>query len=140
MKPVVSPNGDVEFWKSLESVSGHHWVAQDFEGRGLFKFSGCLRFAGTWSGIIEGGDPEAHLMILQASRVQGVIRVAKISIQGTLTDVQIEADFVHLLPGSRVEGRISAARLVIDEGAVVMGSMRPAHQRRPSPALRNATL
>lgn len=73
---------------------------------------------GTVNGDLIIRDPAAALLLRASSRVNGTVRAGIILIAGTV-EGNIEGRFVRLYPGSVVKGRITATRLIIDDGATV---------------------
>ncbi|MBS1983354.1 MAG: polymer-forming cytoskeletal protein [Bdellovibrionales bacterium] len=118
MKDLVQ---DLPFWQSLEILDGHHWISHDFKGRGDFEFSGNLRLSGEWRGTIHSSAAGAQLHVLKSAVVAGVIRVDRLSVEGHLDDIDIEVEWLRIMPGARVSGRIRAKTLIVDEGALLQG-------------------
>lgn len=109
------------FWDSLEVIEDQHWITQSFQGRGDMNFSGNLRFSGQWTGLVQSSGEEAHLYVMSEGKIKGQIKVKRLSVEGELEDVQIEAEVFRALPGARVRGQITAQILVVEEGAIVEG-------------------
>lgn len=112
---------DEVFWNSLEVLGERHWISREFRGRGDFRFSGSLRLSGEWTGRIDGEGEEPQLHVLPSAVVRGTLRVARVLVEGCLSDVDLEADWVLIRKGARVAGRVVAKVLRIEEGAWVEG-------------------
>ena len=110
-------------WKDLELLKEQHWISEDFKGRGEFDFRGIMRFSGTWIGSIRSSDPEAKLIILDGSRIEGSIDVAHVIVAGTLADVVLNAKSFEAVRTAKVMGRVRANVLKIEEGAVIEGEL-----------------
>ncbi len=123
------------FWQSLEILDNQHWVSASFNGSGHFEFLGSLRFAGKWRGTISSTSPDAHLFVRAGANVMGRLKVARLSVEGELQDVDVEVDEFHALPGSRIFGKVKAKKVIIDEGAIIEGRVVSA---QPSPAAKSA--
>lgn len=108
-------------WQDLEILDDQNWISSHFRGRGNFSFSGQLRFSGDWKGSIESTDPGACLFVLEGARIEGQIKVARVVVDGSLADVDLSAEVFEAGPMARVEGRVSAKKLSVAEGAVVQG-------------------
>ena len=119
-----SVNAENVFWDSLEVLEHQHWVASSFKGRGDLEFSGNLRFSGTWRGVIRAFVAESHLFVRSGAQIRGRIQAPQITIDGSLSDVEIFAEKVRILSGARIQGKISARTIILEEGAVVEGRIR----------------
>src|SRR5687768_17022478 len=112
-----------EFWDSLEILDKQHWVAQSFRGRGDLEFSGSLRFNGQWRGTINSLDEDGHLYVMREAQIFGRLKVARLSVEGSLLDVDIEAQSFRALKGSRIVGKVRAEKIIIEEGAIIEGRL-----------------
>ena len=109
------------FWDSFEVLDDRHWINHHFKGRGDLEFSGSLRFSGQWTGNIASQLPGSHLHVMPEGRIVGRVRVERLSVEGTLEDVDLEVEWLQALPGSKITGRIRAKRMMVAEGAIVQG-------------------
>jgi cytoskeletal protein CcmA (bactofilin family) len=112
-----------DFWGQLGVLEDQHWVSKTFKGRGELEFSGRLRFSGEWVGVITATDPGSHLFVHSDSKISGLVRVERISIEGRVEDADVEAEHCHILAGARVSGRLRAKHLVVEEGAMIQGRL-----------------
>lgn len=109
------------FWDSLEVLEGQHWISQGFKGRGELEFSGSLRLSGEWVGTIRSQTPEAQLHILKGARIVGGIKVPRLSVEGDLSDVEIDVDWLKVMAGGRVSGNVRSKVIIVEEGAKIQG-------------------
>ena len=124
---------DEEFWKQLEPAMIQSSISETFSGVGEFRFSGRLRFAGSWTGRIVSEGTESFLQILPEARISGQLEVDQISIEGHMDDVLIVARRVVVLPGARVVGSIQAKTLIVSEGAILQGRIISAPETMANP-------
>jgi cytoskeletal protein CcmA (bactofilin family) len=111
------------FWESLEILEDQHWISASFRGRGDFTFAGNFRFSGQWQGAMFSETPESHLYVRSGAQISGHVSVARVSVEGQMIDVDVEAEIFHALRGARVVGRVNAKKIIVDEGAIVEGRM-----------------
>ena len=93
-------------------------VSEGMEVRGdlVSKYGAALD--GVVLGNIMVQASNAALLIRATSRVEGNIDAPQVLVAGEVVG-DITARFVRLYPGSRVFGRVKAARLLVDDGAVI---------------------
>lgn len=117
----VKKEVDQIFWESLKVLDNQHWITDSFKGRGDIEFGGNLRFSGQWTGSIQSTHPEAHLYVMKDAKFRGHIRVPTLSVEGSLEDVEVDAEYFRALPGSRIFGKVRAQNILIEEGALIEG-------------------
>jgi len=90
-------------------------------------------------GVVNGDvcvrNANAALLVRETAVVNGSVRAPIIMVCGEING-DIEGRFVRLYPGSRVSGAIRAARLIVDDGAHILGpgvAISPALEARVAP-------
>lgn len=80
------------------------------------------KFGAALDGVVLGNvlvqSSNAALLVRATARVEGNIDAPQVLVAGEVVG-DITARFVRLYPGSRVFGRVKAARLLVDDGAVI---------------------
>jgi cytoskeletal protein CcmA (bactofilin family) len=109
------------FWPTVEVIESHHSVNQGFQGRGDIEFTGPFEFGGKWSGVFRSKDPNSHIVFTGSAEFSGSIVADRVTVEGTLNDVEVQAKIFHAKPGAKVFGRIQAERYRVDEGAMIQG-------------------
>ncbi|NCN41555.1 polymer-forming cytoskeletal protein [bacterium] len=112
-----------KIWENLEVLENQNWISDQFSGRGHFEFRGQLRFSGDWTGSIRSDDPGACIFILKGASIKGSIHVARVVVEGKLSDVEVQTRSFEAHHGATVIGRVYAENLLIDEGAIVQGDI-----------------
>lgn len=125
----AAPTSDAFFWDSLEILEGQHWISREFRGRGELEFSGSLRISGEWQGLVHARAKESQLHVMKSAVLTGTIRVERVSVEGHLKDIEVEADWIRVMPGARVSGRLRSKVIVIDEGALIEGRVFSSSKR-----------
>ncbi|MFN3398031.1 MAG: polymer-forming cytoskeletal protein [Sulfurimicrobium sp.] len=102
---------------------------------GNISFSGGLRVDGEIKGNVraEGGQP-GTLVLSEQARIEGVIEVAHLVLNGTVVGPVYVSEYAELQPKSRVTGDIFYKMLEMHVGAIVEGKL--VHQEQlalPSP-------
>ena len=121
---------DQVFWDSLEILDNQHWIASSFKGRGDFEFSGNFRFSGSWNGTMTSRDEDSHLFVRSGATVMGKLKANRVSVEGLLLDVDVEANVFHALAGAKIVGRVQAKKIIVDEGAVIEGRVVSTEPRK----------
>lgn len=93
-------------------------VAEGMEIRGDLISKHGAALDGVVLGNVMVQAANAALLIRATSRVEGNIDAAQVFVAGEVVG-DITARFVRLYPGSRVFGRVKAARLLVDDGAMI---------------------
>jgi cytoskeletal protein CcmA (bactofilin family) len=106
------------FWTEIDVLRDQHWLSASFQGNGEWNYSGNIRFAGRWEGKVEGQE-NSSLQILKGAYLKAELHVKQLLVEGELEDCKIFCEHLHLKKGARVSGKICAARIIIEEGAVV---------------------
>ena len=87
-------------------------------------FSGGLRVDGTIKGNVgETGDQPSTLVLSEQSRIEGVIRVSHVVINGTVVGPVQAQEYVELQSKSRVAGDVFYKTLEMHVGAIVEGKL-----------------
>lgn len=87
-------------------------------------FSGGLRVDGTIKGnVSETGDQPSTLVLSEQARIEGVIRVSHVVINGTVEGPVQAQEYVELQSKSRVTGDVSYKTLEMHVGAIVEGKL-----------------
>lgn len=73
---------------------------------------------GTVNGSVEVAHANAALLVRASARINGNVSAPQVLVSGEVHG-DIDARFVRLYPGSRVYGKISAARMIVDDGAII---------------------
>lgn len=102
---------------------------------GNVSFSGGLRVDGEIKGNVraESGQP-AMLVLSEQARIEGVIEVSHLLLNGTVVGPVHVSEYAELQPKSRVTGNIFYKMLEMHVGAIVEGNL--VHQDQlalPSP-------
>ena len=97
------------------SIFGHNSF---FKGTIIFKEE--ARIAGRVEGFIQA---EEYLILEESSYVQGELEAVKVEISGTFKGKLTILDTLHLTASARVEGEISANKLIVEEGAQLRGHL-----------------
>lgn len=119
----MSESGTSPFWDSLQILEGQHWVSQGFRGRGDLEFSGNLKMSGEWTGTIRSKIPETQLHVMKGAQVAGSIQVPRLSVEGELNDVEVEVDWLRVMAGGRISGKIRSKVIIVEEGAQIQGRL-----------------
>jgi cytoskeletal protein CcmA (bactofilin family) len=91
---------------------------------GDMTFSGGLRIDGHVKGnISEAGGQPSTLVLSEEARVEGVIRVSHVVINGTVAGPVHAREYVELQSKSRVTGDVSYKTLEMHMGAIVEGKL-----------------
>ncbi len=91
---------------------------------GDMTFSGGLRVDGHVKGdISEAGGQPSTLVLSEEARVEGVIRVSHVVINGTVVGPVHAREYVELQSKSRVTGDVSYKTLEMHMGAIVEGKL-----------------
>lgn len=91
---------------------------------GDVSFSGGLRIDGHVRGnICEAGDQPSTLVLSEEGRVEGVIRVSHVVINGTVVGPVHAREYVELQSKSRVTGDVFYKTLEMHMGAIVEGKL-----------------
>lgn len=87
-------------------------------------FSGGLRVDGTIKGnVSEAGDQPSTLVLSEQARIEGVIRVSHVVINGTVVGPVQAQEYVELQSKSRVTGDVFYKTLEMHVGAIVEGKL-----------------
>lgn len=87
-------------------------------------FGGGLRVDGTVKGnVSETGDQPSTLVLSEQSRIEGVIRVSHVVINGTVVGPVQAQEYVELQSKSRVTGDVFYKTLEMHVGAIVEGKL-----------------
>jgi cytoskeletal protein CcmA (bactofilin family) len=87
-------------------------------------FSGGLRVDGTIKGnVSETGDQPSTLVLSEQARIEGVIRVSHVVINGTVIGPVQAQEYVELQSKSRVTGDVFYKTLEMHVGAIVEGKL-----------------
>lgn len=91
---------------------------------GSISFSGGLRVDGEIKGNVtaEKGKPST-LVISEQARIEGLIDVAHVVINGTVVGPVSASDSLELQPNARVTGDVEYHQLEMQQGAVVQGRL-----------------
>lgn len=91
---------------------------------GNIIFSGGLRVDGCIKGNIrEAGDQPSTLVLSEQARVEGVIHVSHVVINGTVVGPVQAQEYVELQSKSRVTGDVFYKTLEMHVGAIVEGKL-----------------
>jgi cytoskeletal protein CcmA (bactofilin family) len=101
---------------SGENLNG--FMDQGTEVIGELRFRETFRVDGRLKGKIVS---EKTVIIGETAQVEADIDCGVVSIRGTVTGAIQGREKIELLAGSRVYGRLSSPRLVIEEGAFFQG-------------------
>lgn len=102
---------------------------------GNISFAGGLRVDGEIKGNVraEGGQPST-LVLSEQARIEGVIEVSHLVVNGTVVGPVYASEYVELQSKSRVTGDVHYKTLEMHVGAIVEGKLM--HQEQlalPSP-------
>jgi cytoskeletal protein CcmA (bactofilin family) len=87
-------------------------------------FSGGLRVDGAVKGnVSETGDQPSTLVLSEQSRIEGVIRVSHVVINGAVVGPVQAQEYVELQSKSRVTGDVFYKTLEMHVGAIVEGKL-----------------
>lgn len=87
-------------------------------------FSGGLRVDGTIKGnVSEAGDQPSTLVLSEQARIEGVIRVSHVVINGAVVGPVQAQEYVELQSKSRVTGDVFYKTLEMHVGAIVEGKL-----------------
>lgn len=91
---------------------------------GNISFSGGLRVDGTIKGnVSETGGQPSTLVLSEMARIEGVIHVSHVVINGTVVGPVRAQEYVELQSKSRVTGDVSYKTLEMHVGAIVEGKL-----------------
>lgn len=100
-------------------------LSSDISGVGTVRFQGNFHFNGKWSGNFKGEGADASVTFLSRAIFQGEVIAREIFVYGRLEDVSISADIIRIYNGAFVSGRVIAASVHLEEGAIFKGRMMP---------------
>lgn len=102
---------------------------------GNISFSGGLRVDGEIKGNVHaGGGQPSTLVLSEQARIEGVIEVSHLVVNGTVVGPVYASEYVELQSKSRVTGDVYYKTLEMHVGAIVEGKL--VHQEKlalPSP-------
>ena len=104
--------------KGLSGESLNGFMDAGTEITGELRFRDTFRLDGKLKGTIFS---EKMLIIGESAQVEADIDCGVVSIKGTVTGHVQGREKIELLAGSKVYGRLSSPRLVIEEGAFFQG-------------------
>lgn len=91
---------------------------------GNVQFSGGLRIDGEIKGNVEAAqDQPSTLVISEHARIEGVINVAHVVINGTVIGPVHATETLELQPCAKVTGDVEYNSLEMQQGAVVQGRL-----------------
>jgi len=91
---------------------------------GNVQFSGGLRIDGEVKGNVEAVvDQPSTLVISEHARIEGVIKVAHVVINGTVIGPVHATETLELQPHAKVTGDVEYNTLEMQQGAVVQGRL-----------------
>lgn len=103
----------------IDSLIG---VGTQIEGN--ISFSGGLRVDGTIKGnVSETGSQPSTLVLSELARIEGVIRVSHVVINGTVVGPVQAQEYVELQSKSCVTGDVAYKTLEMHVGAIVEGKL-----------------
>jgi cytoskeletal protein CcmA (bactofilin family) len=112
-----------KFWHRLFTREERHvtLIAEGVSIDGAVDLGkGVVRLDGRMQGKVTG---RGTLIMGARSLLQGELQVGKLILNGRREGV-VHAGTVHIAPTGRLQGRISASHLVVDEGGVFDGQGR----------------
>jgi excisionase family DNA binding protein len=117
--------------KHVESGT-ERWLEVDASMTGTLAFKDPvnLQINGQFDGTL---DTKGNLAIGQKAQVKATIQGEAITIGGTVTGTVTATIRVELLPSARVTGKISCPRVIMQEGAVLHGTLEMVGVRGTSP-------
>jgi len=99
-------------------------IGSDTKIEGNIIFSGGLRVDGSIKGnVSETDDQPSTLVLSEQARVEGVIRVSHVVINGTVVGPVQAQEYVELQLKSRVSGDVFYKTLEMHVGAIVEGKL-----------------
>jgi len=99
-------------------------IGSDTKIEGNIVFSGGLRVDGSIKGnVSEMDDQPSTLVLSEQARVEGVIRVSHVVINGTVVGPVQAQEYVELQLKSRVTGDVFYKTLEMHVGAIVEGKL-----------------
>jgi cytoskeletal protein CcmA (bactofilin family) len=101
---------------STEELNG--FMDQGTEVVGELRFKETFRVDGRLKGKIFS---EKTVIIGESAQIEADIECGVVSIKGTVTGTVQGRERIELLKGSKVYGRLSSPRLIIEEGAFFQG-------------------
>lgn len=91
---------------------------------GDISFSGGLRVDGRIKGNVTAADDKPCTLVLsEAARIEGVIRVSHVVINGTVVGPVYASEYAELQGKSRVSGDVFYKKLEMQMGAIVEGKL-----------------
>src|SRR5215217_4372636 len=107
-------------------------ILSDVEITGSLKFKGELSF----DGQLKEGDTEGEALIAgERARIKGDIRADALLLRGTVTGDVLVAGRCELKGSANLVGSLTTNRLVMDEGATLIGEVEitPDGRKLPPP-------
>jgi len=103
-------------------AGGEKWLEVDASMTGTLTFKDPVNLLinGRFEGTL---DTKGNLSIGEKAQVKATIQGESITIGGTVTGNVTATSRVELLPTARLTGRITSPRVVMQEGAVLQGSL-----------------
>ena len=117
-----------------EQSSAEKWLEVDASMTGTLTFKDAvnLQINGRFDGTLEA---KGNLAIGEKAQVKATIKGESITIRGTVTGEITATSRVELLSTARVTGKIASPRVVMEDGAVLQGTLEMAGGQGASPWL-----
>ncbi len=105
-----------------DKPAGERWLEVDASMTGTLTFKDPvnLQINGQFEGTL---DTKGNLAIGEGAQVKATIQGESITIGGTVSGTIAASSRVELLASGRVTGKISTPRLVVQDGAVLHGTL-----------------
>ena len=95
-------------------------IGPDCSFKGELSFGGSMRFEGKFEGRI---NSKGQLQFGRGAQIQAEVSVGKLNVEGGFNGNVQAGDRVELASTARFQGDITSPRLVVNEGATLMGKM-----------------
>ena len=113
--------GETERWLEVDA---------SMTGTLAFKDPVNLQINGRFEGTL---DTKGNLGIGQSAKVKATIHGEAISIAGEVNGTINATTSIKLLPSARVTGKVTSPRVIMEDGAILQGSLEMSGQRSETP-------
>ncbi len=113
--------GDTERWLEVDA---------SMTGTLTFKDPVNLQINGKFDGTL---DTKGNLSIGPTAKVKATIRGEGISVAGEVSGTITATTYLKLLPSACVTGKVISPRVIMEDGAVLQGSLEMVSQRAEAP-------
>ncbi len=102
---------------------------------GTLSFDDVFRIDGHFRGVVAS---ESELVVGDRAVLEGEIRVGRLAVSGTIRGVIHARERVEVHAGARIFAEVHTPTLVVEEGAVLQGTVEAGSETPPAPTTSGA--